>query len=276
VEKPMYDTYFGFDEKPFTHTPNTKFLYLSDQHEGVLKTLLYGLECRIGFMLLTGEVGSGKTTIIRTLLNLTGNSIETCFIFNPLFNTLDLVRSINRDFGNDWETNSLQKQIDVLNQYLLKINQEGKTATLIIDESQNLSFEALEMIRMLSNLETESDKLLNIILVGQPELEEKLAAKSLRQLSQRIQIHVKLKPLDYQQTSGYIQHRLNISGSKVAAYFEKDAIKKIYKKSRGIPRLINSICDLSLMAAYCLNTRVIDNKVINRALKEVPSYVAHP
>ena len=132
------------------------------------------------------------------------------------------------------------------------------------------------MIRMLSNLETESDKLLNIILVGQPELEEKLAAKSLRQLSQRIQIHVKLKPLDYQQTSGYIQHRLNISGSKVAAYFEKDAIKKIYKKSRGIPRLINSICDLSLMAAYCLNTRVIDNKVINRALKEVPSYVALP
>ncbi|HLD43984.1 MAG TPA: AAA family ATPase [bacterium] len=272
----MYEAFFGFDEKPFTHTPNTKFLYLSEQHEEVLKTLLYGLESRIGFMLLTGEVGSGKTTTIRTLLNIVGSSIETCFIFNPLVNTLDLLRSINRDFGNEWETDSLQKQIDTLNQYLLKLCGEGKTAAVIVDESQNLSFEALEMIRMLSNLETESEKLLNIILVGQPELEEKLATPQLRQLSQRIQIHVKLKPLGLAETSGYIQHRLNISGPKVAAYFEKTAVKKIFKRSRGIPRLINSICDLSLMAAFCLNTRVIDDKVLSRALREVPSYVAHP
>jgi general secretion pathway protein A len=272
----MYESFFGFEEKPFTHTPNTKFLYLSEQHEGVLKTLLYGLESRIGFTLLTGEVGSGKTTTIRTLLNLVGRAIETCFIFNPLVNTLDLLRSINRDFGNEWETSSTQKQIDILNQYLLGINAEGKTAAVIIDESQNLSFEALEMIRMLSNLETESEKLLNIILVGQPELEEKLATKNLRQLSQRIQIHVKLQPLSLNQTMGYIQHRLNTSGSKVAAHFERNTIKKIFRKSRGIPRLINSICDLSLMAAYCSNTRVIDNKVLTRALKEVPSYVTHP
>ena len=272
----MYESFFGFQERPFSHTPNTKYLYLSDQHNGVLKTLLYGLENRLGFMLLTGEVGSGKTTTIRTLLNLLADSIETCFIFNPLINTLDLLRGINRDFGNAWQTDSLQSQIDTLNQYLLNLYQQDKTAVVIIDESQNLSFEALEMIRMLSNLETETSKLINIILVGQPELESKLANKELRQLAQRIQIHVKLTPLSLNQTYGYIEHRLNKSGDKVAARFEKNAIKKIYKKSGGIPRLINSICDLSLMAAFCSNTRVIDKKVINRALKEVPSYVANP
>jgi general secretion pathway protein A len=271
----MYENYFGFNEKPFSHTPNTRFYYLSDQHNGVLKTLLYGIENSVGFMLFTGEVGSGKTTTIRTLLNLLANTIETCYIFNPLINTLDLLKSINRDFGNEWETESLQKQINTLNQYLLRINKEDKTAVVIIDESQNLSFEALEMVRMLSNLETESAKLINIILVGQTELEDRLKSKELRQLSQRIQIHVKLSPLNLQQTSGYIFHRLNISGSRLIAHFEKNAIKKIHQKTGGIPRLINSICDLSLMAAFCQNTTVIDSKIIRRVLKEVPSYVSH-
>jgi len=271
----MYESFFGFNEKPFSHTPNTRFLYLSEQHDGALRTLLYGIENRFGFMLMTGEVGSGKTTTIRTLLHLLADSVETSLIFNPLVTTLDLLKSINRDFGNDFESDSFQEQIETLNQYLLKINDEGKTAVVIIDEAQNLSFEALEMTRMLSNLETETHKLINIILVAQPELEDKLATKELRQLSQRIQIHAKLYALDLKQTMGYIEHRLNCSGKKMSARFELAAVKKIFAKSKGIPRLINSFCDLSLLAAYCNNTHIIDKHIIKLAFKEVPKYVAH-
>ncbi|MCP5463803.1 MAG: AAA family ATPase [Deltaproteobacteria bacterium] len=271
----MYEEYFGFKEKPFSHTPNTKFLYLSEQHDAALRTLLYGIESRSGFMMLTGEVGSGKTTTIRTLLNLVADSVETCYIFNPLLNTLDLLKGINKDLGLEWESESCQVQIERLNQHLLAINQQGKTAVAIIDEAQNLSHEALEMVRMLSNLETESQKLLNIILVGQPELTEKLASRELRQLSQRIQVHVQLCPLSLNQTYGYIEHRLNTSGERVSARFEKDAIKRIFKKSKGIPRLINNLCDLSLLAAFTQNTYIIDKNIIKKAMKEVPHYVYH-
>lgn len=271
----MYEAFFGFDEKPFALTPNTKYLYLSDQHEGAIRMLLYGIESSYGFMILTGEVGSGKTTTIRSLLNLLADSVETSLILNPLINTLDLLKAINRDFGNEWENDSHQQQIEVLNSYLLDIKNKGKKAVVIIDEAQNLSHEALEMTRMLSNLETESDKLINIIMVGQPELEEKLANPELRQLAQRIQLHAKLLPLNLIQTSSYIQHRLSTSGKQIGVRFEKDAVAKIYKKSRGIPRLINNLCELSLLTAFCNNTHIIDAKVIKMAFKEVPSYVYH-
>jgi len=269
----MYEKYFGFEEKPFSHTPNTKYIYYSEQHDAVLRTLLYGIESRGGFMLLTGEVGSGKTTTIRTLLNLLSSKIETSLILNPLVTTLDLIKSINKDFGNDWDNDSLQTQIETLNQHLLKLHSQGKTAVVVIDEAQNLSFEALEMTRMLSNLETETDKLINIVLVGQPELEEKLGTKEMRQLAQRIQMHAKLTPLDLDQTKGYIQHRVSKAGEKAAARFENIAIKKIFKKSKGIPRLINSLCDLSLLAAFSQNTYIVDRKIIKLAFKEVPRYV---
>ncbi len=271
----MYESYFGFSEKPFSHTPNTRYLYLSEQHDGVLRTMLYGIESRAGFLMLTGEVGSGKTTTVRTLLNLLSGTVETSLIFNPLVNTLDLVKGINRDFGNDNQSSSVQEQLENLNTYLLKLDAEDKNAVVIIDEAQNLSFEALEMVRMLSNLETESHKLINIVLVGQPELEEKLAGKELRQLAQRIQIHVKLKPLTLEQTANYIVHRVRCAGERMTARFEAEAIRQIHKKSRGIPRLINNLCDLSLMAAFGANTSIIDKKITQRALKEVPSYVYH-
>lgn len=269
----MYESFFGFDEKPFAHTPNTKYLYLSDQHDGVLRTMLYGIENKAGFIMLTGEVGSGKTTTIRALVSLLSQSVETCLIFNPLITTLDLLKSINKDFGNEWQSDSYQEQIENLNQYLLKINSEEKTAVVIIDESQNLSMEALEMIRMLSNLETETEKLINIVLVGQPELEEKLAKNQLRQLAQRIQLRPKINPLSLDQTAGYIQHRIHCAGQKISARFEKEAVKKIFKKSKGIPRLINNLCDLSLLAAFCESTYIIDKKIIRKAFKEVPNYV---
>lgn len=271
----MYEEFFGFSEKPFNHTPNSRYLFLSEQHDAVIRTFLYGIENRSGFMMLTGEVGSGKTTTIRTLLNLLSETVETSLILNPLLGTLDLVKSINRDFGIEVKSDSLQEQIEVLNEYLLLLNSEGKTAVVIIDEAQNLSFEALEMTRMLSNLETETQKLINIILVGQPELESKLSQKSLRQLAQRIQIHAKLRPLTLEQTAGYIHYRLTCAGERVAARFEPDVIRKIFKKTKGIPRLINNLCELSLMAAFCNNSYVVDKKVIKQALKEVPRYVYH-
>ncbi|MBF0106268.1 MAG: AAA family ATPase [Deltaproteobacteria bacterium] len=269
----MYNQFFGFNEKPFSQTPDTRYLYLSRQHDEALSTLLYGIENRCGFMLLTGEVGSGKTTMIRTLLNLLSDSVETCLVLNSLLNTLDLLKSINRDFGNDWQFDSHQKQIEILNQFLLEVNQSGKTVVVIIDEAQNLSNEALEMTRMLSNLETETAKLITIILAGQPELEEKLSQKEMRQLSQRIQIHARLKPFSLDQTKDYIAHRISCSGDKTHAQFKDEAIKRIYKKTRGIPRLINNLCDLGLLAAFSQSTYVVDKKIIQRALKEVPQYV---
>lgn len=274
--KTMYEKFFGFEEKPFTHTPNTKFIYLSEQHNGVLRTLLYGIESRLGFMVLTGEVGSGKTTTIRSLCHLLSQTIEVSLILNPLVSTIDLLKSINRDFGNAWQSDSTQDQLQTLNTFLLDLNTQGKTAVVIIDEAQNLSNEALEMTRMLSNLETESQKLINIILVGQPELESVLSQTALRQLAQRIQIHAKLKPLSFDETSAYIQHRLNCAGKKSYAKFEGPAIKRIFKKSGGIPRIINNLCDMSLLAAFCQNTYLVDKKIITQAIKEVPSYVSHP
>lgn len=271
----MYESFFGFSEKPFNHTPNTKYLYLSDQHDGALRTLLYGIESRAGFILVTGEVGSGKTTTVRTLLNLLSGTVATSLIFNPLVNTLDLVRAINRDFGIELDGESLQIQLEALNQHLMNLDMNGKNAAVIIDEAQNLSFEALEMIRMLSNLETETHKLINIILVGQPELEAKLAKRELRQLAQRIQLHVKLQPLSLEQTQNYIIHRIRCAGEQMTARFDMTAIRKIYQKTRGIPRLINNLCDLSLMAAFGASTYVIDKKIIQKALKEVPEYVYH-
>lgn len=271
----MYEAFFGFTERPFALTPNTKYLFLSEHHERVLRTLLYGIEQRVGFMMLSGEVGSGKTTTVRALLNLIQDSVEISLILNPLLSTRDLLMNINRDFGNPCESESVQQQIDTLDRFLLSINAQGKTAVVIIDEAQNLSFEAFEMARMLSNLETESQKLLNIIFVGQPELVSIVSNKRLRQLAQRIQVHAQLYPLSLTQTEDYIIHRLKSAGERVAAHFDSYAIKRIYKKSKGIPRLINAICDMGLLAAYCKNSYVVDRKIIKQALKEVPNYVYH-
>lgn len=271
----MYEAFFGFETRPFALTPCAQNIFLSTQHDAAYRTLKYGLERRVGFMMLSGEVGCGKTTVIRALLEDIQDTVKTSYVLNPLLSTLDLLKTINRDFGNKCNADSIQKQIDTLNKYLLTIREDHRTAVVVIDEAQNLSFEAFEMTRMLSNLETESEKLINIIFVGQPELVEIIKQKRLRQLTQRIQVHAKLKPFDCDQTAQYIEHRLITAGKKVAVKFDGQAIHRIYKSSKGVPRIINAICDMGLLAAYSQSRFVIDRKLIKQALKEVPGYVYH-
>lgn len=274
----MYCEFFGFQEKPFNVTPDTRYLYLSPVHQSVLETLQYGIHERKGFLLLTGEVGTGKTVSLRALLN-DLDKVETSLILNPSLSRLELLKTINRDFGQELKRNSIQAQIDHLNQFVLRCGNEGRNALVIIDEAQNLSLEALEMTRLLSNLETESYKLLQILLVGQPELLEKLSAPELRQLRQRIQIHSKLTPLDPEQTERYVTFRIQKAGPHSKIAFEQSAISKIHFVTRGIPRLINTLCDYVLVACYLQGTRVITKRTVETAFCEIQGeipYVTHP
>lgn len=269
----MYENFFGLFEKPFSVTPNTKYLYQSPQHEGVIATLAYGIHEKKGFMVLVGEVGTGKTTSIRALLNRMGDDVQTSLIINPLVSTVELVRSINKDFGCETVGHSVKDQLDALNYFVLENYKEGRNSVVIIDEAQNLSMEALEMTRLLSNLETETSKLLQIILVGQPELDEKLSQKSMRQLAQRIQVYCQLQPLDGPQTERYVQHRIARAGNNPVLAFEKAAVREIYRFSGGIPRLINTLCEMSLLAAYSQETRVVTRHLVQQAAKEAPIHV---
>ncbi|HBF13947.1 MAG TPA: ATPase [Deltaproteobacteria bacterium] len=272
----MYEDFFGLIEKPFNITPDTHFLYSSPQHEEVVQTLFYGIQERKGFMLLTGEVGTGKTTCLRALLNrVDQEKVHTSLILNPLVSTVELIKSINKDFGLETSGLSVKEQLDVLNNYVLDVDKAAQSAVVIIDEAQNLSMEALEMTRLLSNLETETHKLLQIVLVGQPELEEKLADRALRQLAQRIQVFCHLIPMGGTETENYIQHRIQKAGNNPLIAFEHSAVKEIQKISNGIPRIINTICELALLAAYSSDTRVITKSLVREAAKEVPSYVHH-
>jgi len=275
----MYNDFFGFSEKPFSVTPNTRFLYWSPQHEGVIRALEYGIQERKGFLVLTGEVGTGKTTSLRALLEKLDSTVETSLILNPLLSTVELIQTINRDFGKTDTSASINKQIDTLNQFLLETQKRGKTAVVIIDEAQNLSMEALEMTRLLSNLETETQKLLQILLVGQPELEEKLKTHELRQLDQRIQIRCLLKPLDLIQTERYILFRLHKAGLKTDIRLERKALERIFRASGGIPRLINTYCDLTLLAAYAKESHVLTHRLVESAIAEFRgenTYVDYP
>lgn len=274
----MYCKFFGFSEKPFNVTPDTRYLYLSPMHQGALDTLHYGIEERKGFMLLTGEVGTGKTLSLRALLNRLGQNVATSLILHPQVSRLELIRTINRDFGVHTQSDSIQEQIEALNQLVLSCATQGRNALVIIDEAQNLSLEALEMTRLLSNLETEANKLIQILLVGQPELEEKLAHRNLRQLRQRIQLHCKLNSLDKNETERYITFRIRKAGPEAELAFEQSAVEKIYKSCHGIPRLINTLCDFCLVVAYLKGCRVITKKIVGEAFAETRGeipYVTH-
>jgi general secretion pathway protein A len=266
----MYESFFAFKEKPFSLTPNPRFLFLSRTHNEVYAHLIYGIERRAGFVEVTGEVGSGKTTMLRTLLaRLDENKYRVAFIFNPKLTAFELLRNINQEFGVADHGVSNPELIQALNEFLLEENRAGRTPILVIDEAQNLSGEVLEQIRLLSNLETVEDKLIQIILVGQPELRHQLNDHSLRQLNQRIAVRYQLQALNREETSAYIRHRLNVAGRPDGRLFSPAALRRVYKCSGGVPRRINLVCDRALLTAYSEGRGVVVRRDVNQAVAEL-------
>ncbi len=266
----MYESFFALKEKPFSLTPNPRFLFLSKTHNEVYAHLIYGIESRAGFVEVTGEVGTGKTTILRTLLShLDETKYRVAFIFNPKLTAFELLRNINREFGVADDGLSSPDLIHSLNEFLLAENQAGRTPILVIDEAQNLSGEVLEQIRLLSNLETEEDKLIQVILVGQPELRHHLSDHSLRQLNQRIAVRYQLRPLNREETSSYILHRLNIAGRPDGNVFSPQALRRVFQCSAGIPRRTNLICDRALLTAYSEERGIVSRRDVNQAVAEL-------
>ncbi len=266
----MYESYFGFDESPFSITPDPKFIYMSQRHEEALAHLRYGLFETNGFVLLTGEVGTGKTAICRCLLEQLPKIIDIAFILNPRQTALELVANICDELRIQYPdgTTSIKVLIDLLNKRLLENHAQGRRTILIIDEAQNLSDEVLEQIRLLTNLETSKHKLLQILLVGQPELQEMLARPLMRQLTQRITARYHIAPLSQVETAAYIRHRMWIAGVQ-RPIFSGPAIDKIHRLCNGTPRLINIICDRALLGAYAKNSDAVDAAIVTQAAREI-------
>ena len=269
----MYCKFFGLKERPFNVTSDPAFFFLSNKHKEALAHLHYGVSQRKGIILLTGEIGTGKTTLCRFFLNELGKKVKTAFILNPRFSETQLLESIVADFGIRSPGKGKLGLIRGLNTFLLKESARGNNVVLIIDEAQNLKPELLEQIRLLSNLETEKEKLLQIILVGQPELNERLELYELKQLRQRIMVKYHILPLEGQEIDDYIRHRLKIAGlAESRIEFSKDAIKTISDFSSGMPRLINMVCDRALLSGFAEETTSIGQNIINRCLNELNDY----
>ncbi len=262
----MYLDFYGFREKPFNLTPDPRFVFLSKNHKEAFAHLLYGINHRVGFIALTGEVGSGKTTVLRALLSqLEPDHYRTALILNPSLSPAGLLQNINREFGISDEGDPLES----LNQFLLQQNAEGRTVVLVIDEAQDLETSVLEQIRLISNLETDREKLIQIVLSGQSELLRILEKREMRQLSQRITVRYHLKPMDFTDTVHYIHHRLEVAGGRGEEVFSKGALKRIYKYSHGLPRLINVACDRALLTGYSRDTVKINAKITGIGMKEM-------
>jgi len=267
----MYAAYFGLKENPFNLSPEPRYLFLSQQHLDALNCLIYGIKEKKGFVLISGGIGLGKTTICRSLLSSLDDSVETALIFNTAISDLDLLETVLGEYGIAIKSKSKTKKnyIDALNDFLLQNFAVGKTAVLLIDEAQNLSHAVLEQIRMLSNLETESEKLIQIILIGQPELADTLMLPALRQLNERITVRYELKPLSLLEVREYIQHRLIVAQGPGSLKFTSGAFNLIYKFSEGIPRRINALCDRALLIAYTKNTSKIDRRIVKLAVHDI-------
>ncbi len=266
----MYCDFFGFSEKPFTITPNPHFVFLSSIHREAFARLLYGVDSRAGFIALTGEVGTGKTTMLRTLLTqLDPDKYTSALIFDSCMSGEQLLAGVCREYGIEVDEKNRSGHLDALNRFLIKQNSAGQTVVLVIDEAQNLAPDVLEQVRMISNLETERDKLIQIILAGQPELNDVLRRHDLRQLNQRITVRCQLTPMKLDDTVQYINHRLKIAGSRIPNIFSPAAIKRIYRFSQGIPRLINVACDQALVMAWTRNNFAVSSSDAAEVITEL-------
>lgn len=265
----MYQRFFGLRESPFNVNPDPRYLFLTRQIQEALAGLTYGIQNRKGFILLTGEVGTGKTTLLNRLLDwLRGQRVATAFIFNSRLEASHLFDFMMAEFEIPCESREKSQVLLRLNQWLLERYRAGETAVLIVDEAQNLSSEVLEEIRLLTNLETSTEKLLQIVLTGQPELEEKLKLPQLRQLRQRITLRCRTAPLSMDETFGYIAERLRVAGANGEPIFSKEAIQSVHAYSRGIPRVVNLLCEHSMINSYVDGLRPIPANLVEEVAKE--------
>jgi len=273
----MYLDHFSLNERPFSISPDPRFLFMSNRYREALAHLTYGVEDGGGFVLLTGEVGTGKTTVCRCLLQQLPEKTRLAFVLNPKLNSLELLATICDELHIEYPENcdSLKTLTDKISEYLLSCYEQGLSVVVMIDEAQNIDTEVLEQIRLLTNLETNQKKLLQIILVGQPELQEKLAQRNLRQLAQRITARYHLRPLNLKETMAYVLHRIRIAGSR-KNLFTRKSIELLHTKTSGIPRLINTICDRALVAATSRNKVQVDHRIMRDAIHDVLGGDGHP
>jgi general secretion pathway protein A len=267
----MYLRFFGLNEKPFAITPDPRYLYLSERHAEALAHLLYGINESGGFIQLTGEVGTGKTTVVRTLLSRVPHHADVAVILNPRVTPVEFLLTICEELGlaiADADRDSVKQMVDALNQRLLAAHADGRRIIVIVDEAQNLSADVLEQVRLLTNLETPTQKLLQIILIGQPELRDLLDRTDLRQLAQRITGRYHLEPLSREETRGYVRHRLRVAGA-TEEIFTPSALAEVHRLAAGIPRVINVTCDRALLGAYTEESRKVTATLVRRAAGEV-------
>jgi general secretion pathway protein A len=265
----MYTAFFGLREKPFALSPDPRFLFLSEAHREALAHLLYGIEQGEGFIAVTGEVGTGKTTLCRTLLKRLGATAEVAYVLNPTLSPLELLQAVNAELGLPVTDRSQRELHEQINDFVLARRRERRRVLLIIDEAQDLANETLEQVRLLSNLETDTQKLLQIILIGQPELDVKLDSAELRQLRQRITVYWRLRPLTAAETRDYVNHRLRVAAGTERVLFNAAALREIHRRSEGVPRLANVLCDRALLAAYADEVDHVDRQRVRSVWREL-------
>lgn len=270
----MYNDFYGFAEAPFNITPDPRFLFFSDKHREAYNHILFGIRERKGFIQITGEVGAGKTTVCRAILRELGPTYKTALILNPSMTSTQLFRAVLTELGLKAQRKDRASCLDALNRFLLQEAEQGNDVVLLIDEAQDLETELLEQVRLLSNLETDRRKLLQIVLIGQPELRERLDGRGLTQLRQRITVRYHLPPLSREETERYIVHRLRTAGSNGRPTFTPWALRTIHRYSGGIPRLINAVCDKALLYGFVNATNRLDSRSIRQAIRELEGHAA--
>jgi general secretion pathway protein A len=269
LHDPVYLSYYGLEAAPFDLTPNPRFLYNSVKHREAINHLLYGIRERKGFVQLTGEVGAGKTTLCRALLEQLDSRFSTALLLTPVLDANELMKAIAAEFGLDVKGLDRLETSAAFNAFLIQQAEAGKVPVLIIDEAQNFSDELLEQVRQLSNVETDDRKLLQIVLIGQPELRERLNHPRLRQLRQRITVRYHLNALDRLETRHYIKHRLELAGANGHPSFTTPALWRVFNYSNGVPRLVNALCDKALLAGFVKQTKRIGYNMVGRAIREL-------